>query len=354
MLDCHTLYMHRALELARRGGRAVAPNPMVGAVLVHEEQVIGEGFHQKFGAAHAEVHAIQSVSASNLQLIPKSTLYVSLEPCSHFGKTPPCADLIIKARIPRVVVACRDPFAAVSGRGIEALRTAGIDVLEGVLREESILLNRRFITAHTERRPYIILKWAQTRDGFIAPQDRKSFWFSSDYSRRTTHAWRAEEMAILVGSTTATLDDPQLTVRYTDLCSPDLYPIQNPLRVVINQGNNLAPHLQVFNSKAPTLVYNAHTDSSSDNVTRKTLSFKSGNVCEQVCADLYQRGILSVLVEGGRATLQSFINAELWDEARVFHCPIEFGGGTPAPKLYALQSTIQNSGKDELHIHRRL
>lgn len=354
MFDHDLKYMRRALELAQRGGRAVAPNPMVGAVLVHGDNVIGEGLHQKYGEAHAEVNAIRSVTAKDLHLVRESTLYVSLEPCSHFGKTPPCADLIIETKIPRVVVACRDPFPSVSGRGIEKLRAAGIDVTEGVLRDEALFLNRRFMTAHRECRPYIILKWAQTRDGYIAPPAQKPFWFSSEHSRQLTHAWRAEEMAILIGSTTARVDNPQLTVRYTDLCAPESFPIQNPLRIVIDRDDNLPANLELFSKDAPTLIYNANVNSSSGTIIRKALSFDSGDVSKQVCADLYQRKILSVIVEGGRATLQSFIDAGLWDEARVFYCPIEFGAGTPAPLLHAAHPTIRDSGVDELRIYTRL
>ena len=231
--------MHRCLELAQLAAGNTAPNPMVGSVLVHNDKIIGEGYHQVYGQAHAEVNCISSVKPEHQGLIPQSTIYVSLEPCAHFGKTPPCADLIIKHQIPKVVVGCRDPFVQVNGKGIEKLQAAGIEVTVGVLEKECKELNKRFFTFHTEHRPYIILKWAQTADLKIAAEDYGRVLISNAQSNRIVHKWRSEEMAILVGTNTALFDDPELNTR--------LWPGGHPIRLVVDMNLRLPSSLKLFN-----------------------------------------------------------------------------------------------------------
>ncbi|MFI5128490.1 MAG: bifunctional diaminohydroxyphosphoribosylaminopyrimidine deaminase/5-amino-6-(5-phosphoribosylamino)uracil reductase RibD, partial [Chitinophagales bacterium] len=257
--------MYRCLELAKLGAGQVAPNPMVGAVLVHDDRIIGEGYHQKYGEAHAEVNCIGQAALSGLtDAISQSTLYVSLEPCSHFGKTPPCTDLIIKHKIPKVVIGCRDPFKEVNGKGIEKLIAAGIEVQQGVLEKECIDLNKRFLTFHTQHRPYIILKWAETADGFMAPPApqggireesvRQRLLISNEYTNRLVHRWRSEEAAILVGTNTIENDDPELTTR--------LWPGHSPVRLIVDMNLRLPSSLKVFNGQEETIIFNTKTHSS--------------------------------------------------------------------------------------------
>jgi diaminohydroxyphosphoribosylaminopyrimidine deaminase / 5-amino-6-(5-phosphoribosylamino)uracil reductase len=328
--------MLRCLQLARLAGGDVAPNPMVGAVLVHENRIIGEGYHKEYGKGHAEVNCLGSVKEEDRHLIPHSTLYVSLEPCAHFGKTPPCADLIIKSQIPKVVVGCRDPFPGVNGKGIEKLRAAGVDVTPGVLQKECSALNKRFFTFHTEHRPFIILKWAQTADGKIANEDYSRVLISNEFTNRLVHKWRSEEAAIVVGTNTALFDDPQLSTRK--------WPGKNPLRVVVDMNLRLPSSLQLFNGETPTIVFNKH---------RHTLPFEKSNfsllqetgvqyyqvtedvgLVHQLLNGLYRLGIQSILVEGGTRLLQSFLDEGLWDEARVIsNGNLVLGSGLPAPQL---------------------
>jgi len=337
LMVSHTPYMGRALELARRGGRAVAPNPMVGAVLVHNDAIIGEGYHQRYGGPHAEVFAIESVA--NRSLIPLSTLYVTLEPCSHFGKTPPCADLVIASGIREVVVGSRDPFAAVSGRGVAKLRDAGVTVHEGILEPECSFLNRRFMTTHRERRPYIILKWAQTSDGFIAPKSEEPFWITCDQSRALVHQWRAQEMGILVGWRTAAQDNPLLTVR---LASGD-----NPVRIVLDRSLSLDPSLNVFGSEAPTLHFNTVRAGAQGSVERILIDNASWSIAS-ICSRLAESKVTSVIVEGGAATIRSFIEAQMWDEARIFTAPASFSDGIKAPSLSGVLAGDSQVGSDRL------
>lgn len=332
-------YMDHALDLASRGGRAVMPNPMVAAVIVRDGQVIGEGYHQRYGGPHAEVVAVESVS--DRSLLKESTLYVTLEPCSHFGKTPPCADLVIESGIRNVVVGCRDPNPKVAGQGIQKLRDAGISVHEGLRARECVVLNRRFMLFHLQHRPYVILKWAETADRFIAREDGTSKWISSEFSRRTAHRWRAQEMSILVGTTTARLDDPQLTVRFVDGA--------NPLRVVIDRELSLPSSLALFNNEVETWVFNAHSEKHEGNTFWKILN-PSRPMPEQILERLYETKRLSLIVEGGSKTLQSFIDAGLWDEARVFQSRKTFGAGIAAPNLGVVGHTTMPSGKDRIEI----
>lgn len=291
--------MRRCIELAKLGMGHTAPNPMVGAVIVHEGKIIGEGYHHRYGEAHAEVNAIRSVK--NVELLKSSTIYVSLEPCSHYGKTPPCADKIIEMGIPRVVVGSTDPHDKVNGKGIEKLRNAGIEVVTGVLVEECDFLNRRFFTYHRQHRPYIILKWAQTEDGYMdidrSQNPDGKYWLTRPETGVLVHKWRSEEQAILIGYNTYRNDRPQLTTRH--------YPGNNPKRYIMaRQPDSLSPieGFTLLPDDLPTAIER-----------------------------LYNERILSVIVEGGRKTLDQFIAAGLWDEARILTAPVRWGAGTPAP-----------------------
>lgn len=298
---------------------------MVGAVLVHQNTIIGEGYHQQYGQAHAEVNCIDSVPVElNLQ-VRDSTLYVSLEPCAHFGKTPPCADLIIKNQIPRVVIGCRDSFAAVDGKGIDRLKAAGVAVTVGVLEKEALELNKRFFTFHQQQRPYIILKWAQSNDGKIAGTGGKRILISNDFTNRLVHQWRSEEAAIMVGTNTALNDDPALTTR--------LYPGKDPLRVVIDMELKLPHTLQLFDGSAKTIVFNAHRQDDKDNIVFYKLD-TTQKIIPQILGALYSMQVQSVIIEGGAQLLQSFINENLWEEARVItNTTLQIGDGINAPVL---------------------
>jgi len=333
------LYMDRALDLAARGGRPVMPNPMVGAVIVHEDTIIGEGYHQAYGGPHAEVFAVQSVQ--DRSLLKDSTIYVSLEPCSHFGKTPPCADLIIESGIKSVVVGCKDPNPKVAGQGIQKLRDAGIAVHEGVRERECVMLNRRFILFQRMRRPYVILKWAETADRFIAREDGSSKWISSEFSRRTSHRWRSQEMAIVVGTKTALLDDPRLTVRHVEG--------SNPLRIVIDTNLTLPSSLALFNNEVETWIFNA-LFSKKEGMTEWRHLDPARSIPEQILGELFAAKKLSVIIEGGSHTLQRLIEAGLWDEARVFQSKKKFGTGIAAPTLGVEGHTTMPSGKDRIEI----
>lgn len=335
----HEEFMRRALELAQRGGRAAAPNPIVGAVVVHNGAIIGEGLHERYGGPHAEVNAITSVQ--DRSLLAHATLYVTLEPCSHFGKTPPCADLVISSGFRQVVVGCRDPFPQVAGSGIAKLRDAKIEVLEGVLEPECRFANRRFITRHLEGRPYIILKWAQSADGFMAPADRSRLQLSGVESQTLSHTWRTQEMGILVGRVTALADDPQLTAR--------LVPGQTPTRFVIDPALQLPRSLKLFDGSAPTVVLNTLKEGDNGLLRHVRIPAESFSVNE-VARSIAQLGITSLIVEGGATTLARFIEAGLWDEARIFECPKSLGQGIPAPSAKGLLSQSQRAGPDMVRL----
>jgi len=317
--------MHRCLELARLGAGHVAPNPMVGAVLVYEDRIIGEGYHRLYGKAHAEVNCIDSVSEADSGFIDKSTIYVSLEPCAHHGKTPPCADLIIAKNIPRVVIGCRDPFPQVDGKGIGKLKAAGIEVTLGVLEKECIDCNRRFFTFNTRHRPYIILKWAQSANGFIARAGERTP-ISNDYTNRLVHKWRSEEASILVGPRTALIDNPALTAR--------LWTGPDPVRLVIDKNLELPPDLRLFDKKTRTIVFNTiKHEETRDNLEYYQVAGDS-SLIDQLLIALHHMKIQSVLVEGGARLLQSFIDADAWDEARVItNNELALPAGLPAPRL---------------------
>jgi diaminohydroxyphosphoribosylaminopyrimidine deaminase/5-amino-6-(5-phosphoribosylamino)uracil reductase len=298
---------------------------MVGAVIVHEDRIIGEGYHMRYGEAHAEVIAInQAIELGNEQYLKESTIYVSLEPCSHFGKTPPCADLIIKHRISNVVIGCRDPFPEVNGKGIETLKHAGINVISGVLEEECKALNKQFFTFHEKKRPYIILKWAETANGMIGFANGNRLFITNELTNRLVHKWRSEVSGIMVGTNTALMDDPQLTNRF--------WPGKSPTRIVLDINLRLPPQLKLFDGSVQTIVLNAMKHSDTDNI--QYLHIDKDNVLDSVMKSLYEKNIQSVMIEGGTVLLQSFIDSGLWDEARVIqNVELVIGEGVPSPKL---------------------
>ena len=319
------IYMQRCLQLARAGEGAVAPNPMVGAVLVHEERIIGEGYHRKYGEAHAEVNCLDSVRDEDKGLISLSTLYVSLEPCSHFGKTPPCSDLIIVNGIKKVVVGCRDPFVKVNGKGIEKLKKAGIEVVVGVCEDQCRDINKAFFTFHTKHRPFITLKWAQSADGFIAGEHGKRVKISNEQTDRLMHKLRATHSAIVVGTNTALFDDPELTTRF--------WTGRNPLRYVLDMNLRLPASLKLFNGDHLTIVFNKTREEAHVNLAYQRIDAAQGTA-EQMILRWEQHGIQSVLVEGGAQLLQTFIDKGLWDEAVVVRNEkLCLGKGIAAPTL---------------------
>lgn len=341
------IYMSRCLELATKGTGKAAPNPVVGAVLVYKGQIIGEGWHKKYGEAHAEVNCINDAVQNGFEkLIPESVLYVSLEPCAHFGKTPPCADLIIRYKIPKVVIGCRDPFEFVNGKGIERLQAAGKDVTVGVLEDDCRELNRRFFTYQEKKRPYIILKWAQTADGKISG-GKERLLISNKFTNRLVHRWRSEEAAILVGTNTALSDNPQLNTR--------LWGGSAPVRVVLDLDLRLPLSLNIFDRKQKTIILNSVKEAEEDNLYYLKIE-KENNMLEQICEVLYRQKIQSVLVEGGSRMLQSFIEADLWDEIRVISSSDVISGGglssPPLPATAAKTEEIKLSG-DKIITYRR-
>ena len=338
-------YIKRCIELAKNGLGTTYPNPLVGCVIIFENTIIGEGWHKKSGASHAEVIAIESVQ--NKELLSSSTLYVSLEPCSHFGKTPPCADLILKYKIPNVVIGTVDPNSKVAGKGIQKLKDSGVNVTFGILEKEGNELNKRFFTFHRKNRPYIILKWAESADGFISPKNKteqKPVWISNEYSRQLVHKWRSEEQAILVGTQTIIDDNPSLTVR--DWVG------KNPIRVVIDKENAIDLSSNVFDNKAKTIVFsNKEVTSNSDKIQTIKIDFDT-NSTQEIVKKLYNNNIQSIIIEGGRKTLQSFIDTNLWDEARVFIGEINLKEGTKAPELNRKINLKVVLKKDTLLLYR--
>ena len=318
------------MQIAKNGLGSTRPNPMVGAVVVCDNKIIGEGYTSPNGSHHAEVNAIDSVKDKSL--LNKSTLYVTLEPCSHYGKTPPCSDLIIKYKIPEVIIGCIDDNPEVAGKGIARLEASGCRVTVGVLEAECKLHHKRFFTFHNKKRPYIILKWAETSDGFIAPaikDEKKPVWITNTCSRRLVHKWRTEEQAILVGTNTVLADNPSLTARdWTG---------ENPIRVVLDKGLKLNSAFNVFNNEAETVVISEKLENKSRNLGNWNLEYINWNlkqdIAKQICDVLYHRNINSIIIEGGSKTLQTFIDEDLWDEARVFIGDSEFNEGTKAPIL---------------------
>lgn len=323
MLSEDEQYMLRCLQLAKLGARRVAPNPMVGSVLVYKNRIIGEGWHQEYGKAHAEVNCINSVKTEDWNLIEHATLYVSLEPCAHYGKTPPCIDLIIRNKISKVVIGCRDPFKEVNGQGIEKLKSANIEVISGILEKECKELNKSFFTFHQKSRPYIILKWAQSTDKKIASNKSNRLLISNETTNRIVHKWRSESSSILVGTNTAMLDNPSLTNRFWNG--------RNPVRLVIDTQLKLKKELNIFNQEAPTIVFtylpiiNIMLSKEMNSLTHfqfenKTYHFKlqgKNSLPLEIANACFQLNLQSILVEGGAQLLQSFIDENLYDEIRV-------------------------------------
>ena len=349
-MNIHEKYIKRCIELAKKGMGRTYPNPMVGCIIVCEGKIIGEGWHQKAGEAHAEVNAINAVE--DKELLKKATLYVSLEPCNHVGKTPPCSDLIVYHQIPKVVVGSIDPYDKVTGKGIEKLRKHGCEVIVGVLDDECVALNQRFFTYHTKKRPYIILKWAESVDGFLdadrnvtSKNNAKPNWITNQYSRQLVHKWRAEEQAILVGTNTVLKDNPSLTTRN--------WFGSNPVRIVLDRLLKVPDDYLVFNDEAKTIVF-----TEKDSISKaKHIVFQkidlSENLAQQLCDVLYKYEIQSVIVEGGLQTLQTFIDANFWDEARVFTGAVHFNSGVKAPKISGQLISEQRIQSDVLKIIRK-
>ncbi len=336
--------MQRCLTIAAKGLGQVAPNPMVGCVIVHNNKIIAEGYHKVYGDFHAEPNAIKQVDDT---LLKECTLYVNLEPCSHHGKTPPCADLIINKGIKKVFVGNLDTNPLVAGKGIKKLQDAGIAVEHGILNDACIELNKRFFTFHEKKRPYIILKWAQTNDGFISqnplPIHKEDNWITSTESKLLVHQWRTEEQAILIGYNTALIDNPLLTVRLANG--------KNPLRVVIDKELTLPKHLAVFNEDAETLVFNSKESIQQNNIHYIKIDFN--HLLTEMMNHLFTKNIASIIIEGGTKTLSKFIEQNLWDEARVFVNPHKnFINGLKAPVIDLSQASKQFVGTDELYIFK--
>jgi len=341
----HEKYIKRCVELAQNGLGTTYPNPMVGSVIVYDGQIIGEGWHKKAGEPHAEVNAINSVKDKSL--LKKATIYVSLEPCSHFGKTPPCCDLIIKNKIPNVVIGTIDPNVKVAGNGIKKLIEAGTQVTIGVLEKECNELNKRFFTFHRKKRPYIILKWAESQDGLIAPlekSEKKPVWITNEFSRQLVHKWRTEEQSILVGTQTVIDDNPKLNVRD--------WQGENPIRIVLDQNNRIPKGSAVFDNQIKTIVFSKSRNAiHQENTIFEVIDFDQ-NIGKQIVQILYQHQIQSVIIEGGLQTLQTFIDANLWDEARIFIGKTRFKKGTKAPQLIKTNLEKHSIDDDELIIAR--
>ena len=326
-------YINRCIQISKNGLRAAMPNPCVGAVIVFENKIIGEGFTDPYGGNHAEVNAINQVK--NKLLLRKSTIYVSLEPCSHYGKTPPCSNLIIASKIPNVVIGTMDPHAKVAGKGIQKLMDAGISVKVGILEKECKESNKRFFWFHEKKRPYTILKWAESLDGFIAPLaklEQKPVWITNEFSRQLVHKWRTEEQAILVGTQTIIDDNPRLNVR-------DWYG-KNPVRIVLDQNNRIPKESHIFDNQQETII-----------ISGKDLEFDD-KLALHISEYLFQKNIQSVIVEGGKQTLQTFINENIWDEARVFRGNMYLENGVLAPLFKSKNVERKSILDDELLIFK--
>ncbi|WP_188442357.1 bifunctional diaminohydroxyphosphoribosylaminopyrimidine deaminase/5-amino-6-(5-phosphoribosylamino)uracil reductase RibD [Belliella aquatica] len=337
-MENHIKFMRRAIELAELGMGNTSPNPMVGCVIVHQDQVIAEGYHEYYGGPHAEPNAISQVNDQSV--LQEATVYVTLEPCAHFGKTPPCANLLVDKGVKEVVIGAVDTNPLVGGKGMEILRNAGVMVISGILEAEVRYQNRRFFTYIEKQRPYIILKWAQTQDGFVARENYDSKWISNQYSRQLVHRWRAEEDGIMVGTNTARYDNPKLDVRDWDG--------KNPTRIVIDRMLQLSQELSVFDQSQSTICFNLVKDEKSENI--EYIKLDPDFALGEIFRVLYQRKIQSILVEGGTFLLQKLIDAELWDEARVFTGQINFGKGIAAPQVQGKMIHKSEVFGDELKV----
>lgn len=347
-MKLHEKYMSRCIQLAKNGLGTTYPNPLVGSVIVYKDRIIGEGWHYKAGEPHAEVNAIASLN--EISLLKKATIYVSLEPCSHYGKTPPCADLIIESKIKKVVIGSLDPNPKVAGRGVKKLMEAGCDVVVGVLEKECDDLNKRFFAFHQKKRPYIFLKWAQTADGFISPkiETRKAIkpvWITNEYSRQLAHKMRAEEVAILVGTNTVLQDNPSLTVRD--------WSGNNPVRLVIDKNLKIPKDYSLLDGQTRTFVFNEKKASENGKTTFLKLDF-SEEIIPQIIEVAYKEGLQSIIIEGGAMTLQSFIDLNLWDEAYVFSGKTSFGEGVKSPDFQGILTSEEKIKEDTLRIFKNL
>ena len=341
-MKTHEYFIEKCISLARKGILNVSPNPMVGCVIVYDGEIIGEGYHKEYGKNHAEVNAINSVKDKSV--LKNSILYVNLEPCCHHGKTPPCTDIIIKYNIPKVVIGCIDTFSKVSGQGIKKLKNNSVEVIYGVLEKDCIELNKRFFCYHIKKRPYIILKWAKSKDNFIAPiNQEKSFWMTSDESKKLVHSWRAEEDAILVGRKTVVADNPSLTVRECEG--------KNPIRIVIDKELSLNEKSNVFDDQSETIVFNNIKTSIIDKRTYLKADFN--NLNQDILKQLYNRDILSLIIEGGAFTINSFIENGLYDEIRVFTTNKVLENGIKSPNIPEIKNSKKitiNNDKLEIYI----
>lgn len=349
-MKIHEIYIKRAIQLAKNGLGNTYPNPIVGCVIVANNTIIGEGFTSPAGQNHAEVNAINSVK--DKALLKTATLYVTLEPCSHYGKTPPCADLIIKNKIPTVVIGTMDTNAEVCGRGIQKLTESGTNVILGVLQNQCMDLNKRFFSFQEKKRPFIILKWAETADSYISPgsmeREPTPFWITNTYSRQLVHKWRTEEQAILVGTQTVIDDNPQLSSRD--------WKGNNPIRIVLDAKLRIPKNLHVWDDSIPTIFLIAKQQSAPESKFKQTTFIPvdfDKNIAKEISGILYRNNIQSVIIEGGTKTLQSFINSGLWDEARIFTSTNTLGRGVKAPTLSNHKTTAQYSiQKDTLTFYK--
>lgn len=346
MLD--ETYMLRCLELAEMGMGNVSPNPMVGCVIVSDGQIIGEGFHRKIGEAHAEVNAVKDVIDRYGELAPalfkRATVYVSLEPCAHFGKTPPCADLLIRHQVQKVVIGNKDPFSEVDGKGIAKLKEAGIPVVQGILEASCTALNRRFFTRVQQQRPYFILKWAQTANGYFAPLKRNKEWISSGMSKKLVHKWRTEEDAVLVGKGTVLADNPQLNTRE--------WTGKSPIRLIVDKNLDIPASSAIFQEGAKTIIFNEVKTEVSGHVHYIQMEDMQFYLPQKIAYQLYLMDIQSVIIEGGAYLLALFINAGLWDEARVFQSKTSWTQGITAPAIHGLIEDVMDVGADRLLIYK--
>ena len=344
-MKIHEKYIKRCIELAKNGLGTTYPNPLVGSVIVCDGKIIGEGWHRKAGGPHAEVNAVNSVKDKSL--LSKSTIYVSLEPCSHFGKTPPCCDLIIAHKIPNVVIGTVDPFAKVSGNGIKKLMEAGRNVTVGILEAECNELNKRFFTFHQKKRPFVILKWAESQDGFLSPtykEEKKPVWITNAFSRQLVHKWRTQEQAILVGTQTVLDDNPKLDARD--------WKGNNPTRIVLDRTGKISEDYFVKDNKIKTIVITEQENlENSSHISFENAIFDS-NLPFSVLDILYKNNIQSVIIEGGKKTLQTFIDANLWDEARIFKGQNSFENGTKSPDFKGNLVSKEAILNDELLIFK--
>ena len=325
LLNKNEFYMNRCFALAKKGMGTVSPNPLVGAVIVHNDRVIGEGWHEEYGQAHAEVNAIASVAKKDEQLLPEATIYVNLEPCSHVGKTPPCAHLLVEKGIRNVVIANKDSNPKVAGQGIAYLQQHGVSVATGILENQGKWLNRRFFTAIEKQRPYIILKWAQSQDHFFAKNDGKQHWITNELSRRLVHKWRSEEDAILVGTNTLKIDNPKLTNRFFQA-------EKQPVKVAFDRHVSTPKTHHFFTANQPAILINEIKNSQENNLQYCQLEFDN-NLIINTLSILHKQQLQSVIIEGGAHTLQHFINQNYWDEARILIGARPLNNGIPAPKI---------------------